>query len=167
VTIIPSDIWSTHGTPGNPADDPIPNPTQFSARDPNNDGNQADHVLYGTGAWSFSSSFDITVGGTLPRNTHYFTPARTPIDPDVDGVQSITVPNTTTKATGVDIGDVQAAGLQFSTSGAYQVRYDANYDRKTDLDDLLITTAYFQFGVNPSNPTLTNAFRTWPDTGAG
>lgn len=166
LTIVPSDIWSINGTPGSPADDPIPNPVQFSARDPNNDGNQADHVLYGTGAWTFAPTFDISTGGTLPRNIKYFTPARTPIDPDVNGVVDITLPGGS-KALGVDIVDVQQAGLQFSTAGAYAVRFDTDYDRDNDLDDLLITTVYFQFGNNPSNPTLTNAFRTWPDTGAG
>ncbi len=142
-----SNSRATHGVLSThlrrPDYDPIP--YLFNALDVNNDGNRDDHVLYGTGASTFNSAFDPLIGGTLLRNDRYFTPARAPIDPDVNGLLDITLPGGG-KALGVDIVDVNEAGTHYQQGGPYQVRFDANFDRVNDLDDLLIVYSYYQYG---------------------
>ncbi len=187
VTLLSSDIWGINGTPGatdcngdgivDPlleagCDDPIPNPFQFSTVDPNQDGNRADHVLYGTGAWKWSTGFDFGVGGVLPANRGYFTGARTPVDFDITGTLDASVG--TDKITGVTADDAAAAVAQFQFGLAYNVQRDVNYDKRTDIDDYLAVLGYFgsgsvalSDGIPYGGTSDATNFRAWPSIGPG
>ncbi len=172
MSIIPSDIWSLARTPGVATDDPIPNPYQFNTRDPNNDGNRADHILYGTGAWLYNTGFDLNVGGVLAANRFYFTPARTPVDLDVTGVLDASVGTERILSSGGD--DALAAVAQFQFALPYTAQRDVNYDKRTDIDDYLAVLSYFQTGsvslsdgVSYGGTPDATTFRAWPSLGKG